>query len=118
MNDEIWKDIKDYEGLYQVSNYGRVRNTSRGNIRSPYLCEKRYYRIILYKNNKTKKPRVHRLVAQAFIPNPDNKAEVNHKDFNKVNNHIDNLEWTTGEENVSHYMQSDRYKIWLQTVIK
>lgn len=118
MNDEIWKDIKDYEGLYQVSNYGRVKNSKRNSIRIPYLNEKGYHRIILYKNNKTKKPKVHRLVAQAFISNPDNKSEVNHKDFNKLNNHVDNLEWTSGEENRLHYRESDKYKIWLQRVTK
>lgn len=118
MNDEIWKDIKGYEGLYQISNYGRVLNVKRNHIKVACLNHKGYYKIPLYNNNKQKMCRVHRLVAQAFIPNPDNKSEVNHKDFNKVNNHVDNLEWTSGEENRSHYQESDKYKLWLQTVTK
>jgi hypothetical protein len=117
MNDEVWKDFKDYEGLYQVSNYGRVKNY-KDYILSPHFSHKFYHRITIVKETKKKNFSIHRLVAQAFIPNSDNKTEVNHKDFNKLNNHVDNLEWTSGEENRLHYFESDRYKLWLQTVVK
>jgi len=110
---EIWKDIKGYEGLYQVSNYGRVRGliTSQGRrkgILKPYDHDG-YKRINLYKNKKVKKYYVHRLVAQAFISNPNKYPEVNHKDGDKSNNHISNLEWCTSSQNQIH-----AYKIGLQ----
>ena len=105
MNDEIQKDIKNFEGLYEVSNYGRVRNYKTKTIKAVQISDRGYYKSNLSKNNKQKMCRVHRLVAQAFIPNPDNKSEVNHKDFNKLNNHVDNLEWTSGDENITHSQQ-------------
>ena len=118
MNDEIWKNINGFEGLYEISNYGRVRTIKTQLIRSPFYHKKKYLKVTLQKKNHKKHYRIHRLVAQAFIPNPDNKSEVNHKDFNKINNFVDNLEWTSGEENRSHYQESDKYKVWLQTVVK
>ena len=100
---EVWKPIKGYEGLYEVSNLGRVKSTERrgayglkenGRIRS--LGERNGYRYIaLCKDGKYKKQYVHRLVAQAFIPNPENLPCVNHKDESKGNNRVDNLEWCT-----------------------
>jgi hypothetical protein len=118
MNEEVWKDINGFEGLYEVSNYGRVRTIKTQLIRSPFFHKKKYLKVTLRRKDHKKHYRIHRLVAQAFIPNPDNKAEVNHKDFNKINNHVNNLEWTTQEENTNHYLQSDRYKLYLQTVVK
>lgn len=107
---EIWKDIKEYEGLYQISNLGRVRSlTFRNNkcltkrkiplIMKPNI-RSGYYIINLRKNNIRVSKQIHRLVAEAFIPNPQNKSIVNHKDFNKQNNNIDNLEWCSQKENV------------------
>ena len=96
---EIWKDIKDYEGLYQISNLGRIKslyNYRRDgtNILKPKI-KHGYYQIGLRKNGIRKFYNVHRLVAIAFIPNPNNLPCVNHKDENKLNNNINNLEWCT-----------------------
>ena len=106
---EIWKDIKGYEGLYQVSNLGNVRSMDRitrdgrkikgKNIKPHTNGNSRYLRVALCNNGKIKYENIHRLVAKAFIPNPENKPEVNHKDENPSNNFIDNLEWMTSKEN-------------------
>lgn len=107
MNKEIWKDISGYEGLYQVSNLGRVKSLgNRSNHKKPMIKSLQnrngYYSITLYKNSKTKTTGVHRLVAEAFIPNPDNLPEVNHKDENKLNNRVDNLEWCNKKYNINY----------------
>ena len=96
---EIWKDIPDYEGLYQASNYGRIKslyNYKRDgtNILKPRL-KRGYYQLGLRKNKQRKWIALHRLIAITFIPNPDNLPCINHKDENKLNNSIDNLEWCT-----------------------
>ena len=115
---EIWKDVVEWEGLYEVSNFGRVRSVDRylghptsskgafrkGKILSPK--SKRYADIHLWRNSKYISTHVHRLVAIAFIDNPENKPEVNHKDGNKLNNHISNLEWATHEENMKHAIET------------
>lgn len=106
MSNEEWKDIEGYEGLYQVSNFGRVRSLgNRSNHKDiKYLTPsgQRYKKVKLYKNSKCKTFVIHRLVAKAFIPNEFNKKEVNHIDGNKDNNNVSNLEWTTREENHFH----------------
>jgi len=112
---EIWKDIKGYEGLYQVSNTGRVRALDRqigyrnGRLRNWKGVEKvltentrGYLATKLYKDGKGATKEIHRFVAEAFIPNPDGKDEVNHIDGNKHNNHISNLEWVSHSENMRH----------------
>ena len=93
--DEIWKDKKNYEGHYQVSNCGRVKSIKFGKERILKLIKNKdgYLYVNLYKNNIKKKYKVHRLVAEAFIPNPNNYKEVNHKDECKTNNVVTNLEW-------------------------
>lgn len=104
MIEEIWKDIKGYEGLYQVSNLGNVRslNYNRENkIKLLTPCIKRGYKSICLRKNSKKFFLLHRLVAQAFIPNPNNLPQVNHKDENKQNNCVDNLEWCTSEYNIN-----------------
>lgn len=100
---EIWKDVKGYEGLYQVSSLGRVksfRQWARAHkpqeyILKPSLITSGYHVVTLYKNSKREKFQVHRLVANTFIPNPEKLPCVNHKDENKLNNAADNLEWCT-----------------------
>ena len=101
--EEIWKDIPGYEGKYQVSNFGRVRSLDRiddenhfrkGQIMKTKLL-RGYVRVALRDGKKQKDYQVHRLVALAFIPNPEGFKCVNHKDENKLNNNVDNLEWCT-----------------------
>lgn len=92
--EEIWKKVSIDE-RYSISNYGRVRNDKTGYILKTSDDGKGYRRISLYKNGKNKQTFVHRLVAQAFIPNPDNLPFINHKDENPANNFVDNLEWCT-----------------------
>ena len=107
---EYWKDINGYEGLYQVSNYGRVKSFAKKQIRilkgSP--IQKGYLQVALYKNNKIKCFLIHRLVAENFIPNPNNLPQVNHKDENKQNNHINNLEWCTVLYNNNYGTKKER----------
>lgn len=99
---EIWKNIDGYDGKYQVSTWGRVRNAETGKILTPYKNEKGYLKVGLQKNGKSNKHRVNRLVAKAFVMNPYNLPQVNHKDGNKENNSYTNLEWTTNEINQKH----------------
>lgn len=104
---EIWMPIEGYEDRYEVSNTGKVRSlnyrmTGKKKELKPIMQGKGYHAVGLCKNGKMKWGKVHRLVADAFIPNPENKREVNHKDGNKQNNHADNLEWSTASENQKH----------------
>ena len=100
---EIWKKIEGF-GNYSVSNEGRVKNDK---IFLKLSYNKRgYSQVVLWNENKNKIQTIHRLVAQAFIPNPDNKPEVNHIDYNKTNNHVSNLEWATKKENEDHALQN------------
>lgn len=99
---EQWRDVPGYDGLYQVSDRGRVYRVDRGHHMAG-MCNHDGYRIVtLCKDGKQCKVFVHRLVAAVFVPNPDNKPEVNHKDGNKANNMASNLEWCTRLENVRH----------------
>ena len=111
MNEEIWKPIiieknevlYDFTGKYEVSNYGRVRSLNYAKSREIKVLKphehKGYLHIGLYKNGKEIKFQVHRLVAYCFIPNPQNLETVNHKDYNRANNSVDNLEWISREDN-------------------
>lgn len=110
---EIWRDIRDYEGQYQISNFGRCKSLARKNwngygywySNETYLKERPvrgYLNYQLRKHSKLKSIGIHQLVARAFIPNPLNLTEVNHIDGNKHNNHISNLEWCTHAENMKH----------------
>ena len=113
--EEIWKDIKGYEGLYQISNKGQVKSKARrGNwketILKPSETRDHYFVVTLSKNGAQKSRRVNRIVAETFIENPLNKPEVNHIDGDKHNNNVENLEWVTTKENIIH-----SYKCKLRT---
>ena len=98
--EELWKRYLDTN--YIVSNTGYVRNTATGVILNPSKTRQGYVRFNLWHNGKTRSVAVHRLVAEIYLPNPDNKPIVNHKDGNPSNNRLDNLEWSTISENVKH----------------
>lgn len=107
---EIWKDIIGYD-QYQVSNLGRVKTTAneatrKERILKPLIHPKGYFRVALWRNNKSKFFFIHRLVAEYFISNPENKSTINHIDGDKSNNHIDNLEWATYRENMNHAVKN------------
>jgi hypothetical protein len=103
---ETWKDIKCYEGLYQVSNLGRVRSLPRKLCKGTILKARDngygYLTVGLSKNNNTVRYKVHRLVAQTFLPNIHHYDDVNHKDGNKYNNSTTNLEWCSRSYNMKH----------------
>ena len=107
---EIWKDIKDYEGHYQVSNLSRVKSIKFGKERilKPVTDRHGYSIVGLWKNNKQKTYKVHRLVAEAFIPNPYNLPQVNHKDENPLNNNVNNLEWCNSKYNCNFGTRIER----------
>ena len=107
LENEIWRDIDGYDGLYKVSNFGRIKSLERIDNQGRIVKEKlltydasrTYYAVTLSKNGKSTRKSVHRLVAEAFLPNPDNLPQVNHKDEDKHNNAVDNLEWITVADN-------------------
>lgn len=108
--EERWKDIKGYNGFYKISSYGRIMNTGiyrDGRRYSPKVLIPNtdihgYKYVSLYKNGKMKSVKVHRLVAEAFIPNPENKPCIDHIDTNRSNNNVDNLKWVTYHENANN----------------
>ena len=100
--EEIWKDIPGYEGLYQVSNLGRVRRVDSGRILKPQKCTAGYLKISLSKKSIEKQFLVHRIVAKVFIQNQFYKPQVNHIDGDKTNNCVNNLEWCNNQENNIH----------------
>lgn len=124
---EIWKDIKGYEGLYQISNLGRVKSLARKyksrvckeTIKKFSIDVKGYCKVNLCKNGKITYPRIHRLVAEHFILNPKKLPQVNHIDENKQNNRVDNLEWCDNKYNVNYGTHNLRQKItWSINFIK
>lgn len=119
--EEIWKDIPGYEGIYVVSNFGKVKSLQRtrkcsyGSIRIVYekilnhkIDKDGYHIVTLSKEGKTKCIGVHRLVAQAFLPNSYNFPMINHKDEDPSNNNVDNLEWCTAKYNSNYGTRIDR----------
>ena len=121
---EVWKDVKGFEGLYQVSNFGRVKSLDKviknqynintgtftneriihGKILTPHYSNGTgYYQVTLSgQKHKTKQANIHKLVAEAFLPNPDKLPVINHIDENKLNNNVNNLEWCTQKHNINH----------------
>ena len=108
--EEEWRPVKGYEGLYEVSNMGRVKSLHRSKaiILKQGMAHNGYMKVGLCKNGTYNTKQVHRLVATAFIRNPNNYPEVNHKDCNKKNNTVDNLEWCTRGYNVRHACRNGR----------
>lgn len=136
---EMWRDIEGYEGYYQVSDKGNIRSMDRyvkgknnsrcfhkGADRKLQVSHKGYFNIILQKEGKKKQYQVHRLVAQAFIPNLENKPQVNHIDCNKQNNGVSNLEWATQQENMDHAKENNLFgetskaqrKAFMENIVK
>lgn len=105
---EEWRDIKGYEGLYQVSNLGRVYGIKRQRFLNTVYDRNGYSSVKLTKNGIGKLLSLHRIVAINFIPNQENKPQVNHIDEDKTNNMVSNLEWTTAKENVNHGTRTER----------
>lgn len=99
---EIWIDIQDYEGLYQISNFGRVKSLTYGRIRKTQINNAGYEFVSLCKDNKARPHSIHRLVATAFVSNPYDYKYVNHIDENKLNNCASNLEWCSAKQNLEH----------------
>ncbi len=99
--EEIWKDVRGYEGIYQVSNLGNVKTLKRNMLLKVNNTSKYDY-VKLYKNGKGKVKKIHRLVAENFIENPNKLECVNHKDENKKNNNVNNLEWCTKKYNCNY----------------
>lgn len=123
MEQEIWKDIPGYEGLYQASNFGRIKRLKGVvAIKNSHLKQRTvperictlfpqpndYLAVCISKEGIKIRALVHRLVAMAFIPNPDNLPQVNHKDEDKTNNHIDNLEWASAKQNINFGTRTQR----------
>jgi hypothetical protein len=102
---EIYRDLSGYEG-YQISNLGNVYSLKNKKIISYQIINSGYKLVHIYVNNKRHAKTIHRLVAQEFIPNPENKPFVNHKDGNRLNNVLENLEWVTSSENMQHAMSN------------
>lgn len=100
---EQWRDIKGYEEFYFISDKGRVMNARSGKILKPAKSNKGYMRVLLCKNGKKRNMSVHRLVADAFVPNPQGLPEVNHINGNKLDNCSINLEWISHAENMRHH---------------
>ena len=98
---EIWKDIPNYDG-YQASNLGNIKNKKTGNILKPYENTNGYLQVELWKNGKGKKIVVHKIIANTFLSNINNLPQINHKDENKLNNNINNLEFCTAKYNSNY----------------
>lgn len=130
---ETWKEIKNYEGLYEITCNGVIKSLPKklpnGGFRKEKLIKlildkNGYYRVRLWKNGKVKWFSVHRLVAETFLPNPNNLPCVNHKDENKLNNHVSNLEWCTYEYNNNYgtkkerCSQNQKYRVHIRPVLQ
>ena len=121
MEKEIWKDVVGYDGYYEVSNLGNVRSVDheimssngklqfrKGKLLNGWVDHKGYYKVHLSKGSKKEQMFVHRLVALAFLPNPNNYPIINHKDENPLNNRVENLEWCTYSYNINYGTANER----------
>lgn len=117
---EIWKDIKGYEGRYQISNLGRVKSFAKRKeyIKNPQVNVHGYCVAHLHNGNLKKYTGVHRLVAEAFIPNPNNLPQVNHINGKKTDNRVENLEWCSCKDNQIHAVESGLRENWANEPIK
>ena len=115
---EIWEDIEGYEGLYRVSNLGRVKSLKRNTAKERIMCNRKdkygYLYVGLCKNGNIKYHKIHRLVAKAFIPNPNNLPQVNHIDGKKENNTVKNLEWCDASYNQIHAVKLGLVHNWMK----
>lgn len=124
LNGELWKEVKGWEGIYQISNYGRVKSCyryvkqSNGRVRhykekimKCFFTKRKYVRLSLEKDGFKRKYFVHQLVAMTFIENPNNYEQINHKDENPTNNTVDNLEWCNAKYNINYGSRIERIKI-------
>jgi hypothetical protein len=105
---EKFIEIEEFEGLYKISSYGRVYSLISNKFLKTCKNKDGYSKVILYKDGKPKNYKVHRLVAQAFIPNPSNLPQINHKDENPSNNHLENLEWCDSSYNINYGSRTER----------
>lgn len=120
LDGEVWKPVTDYEGLYEVSNFGRIKSLCAGRwnaviIRKPVSDMQGYQVVTLRKNGFAQTITIHRLVAKAFLDNPNEWPEVNHKDEDKTNNHVENLEWCTRKYNQNY---NEHQKAYYKPVIQ
>lgn len=102
MEHEEWSDIAGYEGLYQISNYGEIKSSYTNKILKPNHENTGYLTVALYKSSKVRRCKIHRIVAETFIANEHKKPVVNHKNGDKTDNRVQNLEWATHKENMQH----------------
>lgn len=107
---QIFKPVKGWEDLYEVTNDGKIYSIRQGKFLKPRLSLDGYERVVLCKDGVRREMRVHRIVAEAFLENPNGLQQVNHKDFNTINNYVSNLEWCTNQYN-SNYSSERRHKI-------
>lgn len=107
----MWKDIKGFEGLYKIDRCGNVLNVKKNVLLKPFNNGNGYLKVHLYKERKDNKKYVHRLVAETYIPNPDELKEVNHKDENKANNNVENLEWCSHTYNMNYGTHNQRMSL-------
>lgn len=117
---EIWKEIEGFNGDYLISNLGRVKSlkNNKESILKPFKSGGGYYKVALSKNKMSKTLYIHRLVAKAFIQNPENKPEINHIDGCKTNNQVTNLEWITHKQNIQHAYNAGLMENTRKSVIK
>ena len=115
---EVWRDVVGFEGLYKISNKGKLYSVERKNSRGrkcggrtlkPSRDKNGYIRVTLCENSKLKNKFIHRLVAEAFVHNPNGYSEINHRDENKKNNCVENLEWCTRKYNMNHGTRTERF---------